>query len=155
MLPITKKGHEALKIRLNNLKREFEKMPAVIAQAREKGDLKENAEYHAAKERQGMLNADINRVSSQLAESQIVDPLSLPKDIVTFGKKIQIQNQENDELEEYLIVGPTETNSDENKISVTSLLIKGLLGKKKGETVNIEVPSGKKVYKILEIETFI
>ena len=154
MMPITQKGYETLKEKIKAVKAEFETMPAIIAEAREKGDLKENAEYHAAKERQGMLNAELGKLNSYLAQAQVVHPTSLPAGTVTFGKVIELEDLTTHSKETYTIVGPAETDAKLNQISVTSQLVKGLLGKKLNDEIKILVPSGSKRYKILDIKYY-
>ena len=150
-LPITQKGYEQLKLKISKLKAEFEKLPAIIGEARAKGDLKENAEYHAAREKQGMLNAQISKLNSDLMNSKVIEPNSLPNNIVTFGKKVTLTNLENNQEKTYFIVGPAETDFYKNSIAVTSSLIRSLLGKKEQEEIVVQVPSGQKKYKINSI----
>jgi len=149
-VPITQKGYEDLQKKLAEKKMEFETMPAIIAQAREKGDLKENADYHAAREKQGMLKAEIDRISGELTNSQIIDPAILPSDKITFGKRVTLLNADNKEIT-YDIVGPSESDSGKQCISVTSLLAKGLLGKQAGEVCTVIVPAGTQTYTIKKI----
>ncbi len=151
MFPITLHGYEALKERLRLIKEEFEKMPHIIATARAKGDLKENAEYHAAREKQGLLKAEMDRVNSDLAQSQVIDPSKLPADIVTFGKTVKIRDLENNEENVLTVVGPAESDTTKHHYSVTSQLVKGLLGKKVDTEAVVTVPAGTKTYKIVSI----
>ena len=151
MLPITKEGYENLQNKLKEVRIEFEKMPEIIGYARAKGDLKENAEYHAARERQGMLKAEMDKISGDITQGQIIDPKTLPPNTVTFGKIITIKEKSSPDNITYTIVGPAESDIEQNKISVTSQLAKGLLGKKANETVVITVPAGDKTYTILNI----
>ena len=154
MMPITQKGYDELTSKLEKIKAEFEKMPAIIGEAREKGDLKENAEYHAAKERQGMLKANMNKLTSELVNSQVIEPKNLPADTITFGKIVQVKEQISDKKFKYIIVGPAESNIQENKISIQSQVAKGLLGKKKGDSVSIKLPVGEKKFSILSINYY-
>lgn len=149
--PITKKGYDAAKEKLLSLKKEFEKLPEIIAEAREKGDLKENAEYHAARERQGILQAMIAKLEGDMAETEIVDPASLPKDVITFGKTVKVKDKKTSNIVEYSLVGDLESDSSKGHISVTTPIAKGLMGKKEGEVVTIKVPAGDKVLEILSI----
>jgi transcription elongation factor GreA len=126
-------------------------MPAIIANARAKGDLKENAEYHAAREKQGMLKAEMDKINSDLTQAQVIDPASLPAGTVTFGKTLILENKDSNQEETYTIVGPAETDTTQNKISVTSQLAKGLLGKKQNDVCKVSVPAGDKTYKIKKI----
>ena len=152
MNPITHTGYERLSKRLEELKTEYDKMPAIIKTARDHGDLKENAEYHAAREKQGMLKAQIDKLSGDLSQSQIVDPASLPPGIVTFGKKVTLHDLDSRENIIYRIAGPAEAEFANNEIPVNSLIGRGLLGKKPGDQAVIQVPSGTKRYKIEKIE---
>ena len=149
--PITKEGYEKVKAKLTELKAEFETLPAIIAEAREKGDLIENAEYHAAKERQGLLNAQISKLEGDLAGCEIIDPASLDKDTVTFGKRVKVKDKNRNAAFEYRIVGELEADMSKNEITIVTPIAKGLLGKKVGDVVTIKVPAGDKVLEILEI----
>jgi len=139
------------KKRLKTLKAEFETLPEIIAEAREKGDLKENAEYHAAREKQGLLQAMISKLESDMASSEVIDPKSLNKEIITFGKKVSVKDKSNDKILTYTILGELEADIYKNEITIVTPVAKGLLGKKVGETVTIKVPAGDKVFEILEI----
>ena len=143
--------YEKVKAKLTKLKAEFETLPAIIAEAREKGDLKENAEYHAAKERQGLLNAQISKLEGDLAGCEIIDPASLDKDTVTFGKRVKVKDKNRNATFEYRIVGELEADMSKNEITIVTPIAKGLLGKKVGDVVTIKVPAGDKVLEILEI----
>ena len=149
--PITKKGYDNLLKKIEELKIEFEKMPEIIGTAREKGDLKENAEYHAARERQGMLQAEIGKLSGDFNESQVVDPKNLAPDIVTFGKEVKVQDLDSKNKLTFKIVGPAEADISNNEISILTPTAKGLLKHRVNDTANITVPAGTKKYKILEI----
>ncbi len=150
--PITQNGLNIAKERLNILKAEFETLPEAIAQAREKGDLKENAEYHAARERQGLLNAMISKLESDIAQCDVIDPKNLNKDIVTFGKIVTIKDKTLDKTLTYTILGELEADISKNEITVITPVAKGLLGKKIGDIVTVKVPLGDKVFEILNIE---
>ena len=149
--PITKEGYDKVKAKLAELKAEFETLPAIIAEAREKGDLKENAEYHAAKERQGLLNAQISKLEGDLAGCEIIDPSSLDKNTVTFGKRVKVKDKNRNAVFEYRIVGELEADMSKNEITIVTPIAKGLLGKKVGDVVTIKVLAGDKVLEILEI----
>lgn len=150
--PITKEGYNTAKERLQAMKKEFDTLPEVIAEAREKGDLKENAEYHAARERQGLLKAMIAKLENDLAESEVIDPASLEKDIVTFGKHVKVLDKAMDREIVYRIVGELESDLAKNEITVATPVAKGLMGKKVGDTVSIVVPAGEKTFEILSID---
>ena len=149
--PITKEGYDNVKVKISELKTEFESLPEIIAEAREKGDLKENAEYHAARERQGLLQAQISKLESDLASCEIIDPSKLDKDTVTFGKRVKVKDKNTDAILEYKIVGEMEADISKNQITIITPIAKGLLTKKVGDTVKIKVPAGDKVLEILEI----
>ena len=150
MMPITQKGLETLKKKYEEVKVEFEKMPAIIGEAREKGDLKENAEYHAARERQSLLNADLSKLKSDITGSQVVDVKGLPPDVVTFGKKLTLTSEGNEDI--YYIVGPAESDGDKNYLAVTSKFVKNFLGKKEGESLEVQMANGKKSFSITKVE---
>ncbi len=151
MIPITDKGKKQLELKLEELKKEFKTLPSIISEARKKGDLKENADYHAAKERQGMLNAEIQKISGDLHNCQVIDITTLPKNIVTFGKKVSLIDLKNNQKICYQIVSPSEANAKESKISIKSLVAKALLGKKVQTKISIQVPAGEKNYQIKKI----
>ena len=149
--PITKEGYDKVKEKLSELKAEFDTLPAIIAEAREKGDLKENAEYHAAREKQGLLQAQISKLESDLAVCEIVDPSKMNKDIVTFGKIVKVKDKNSNAVSEYRIVGELEADMSKNEITIVTPIARGLLTKKVGDVVTIKVPAGDKVLEILEI----
>lgn len=149
--PITQAGLNSAKERLNMLKSEYETLPEAIAEAREKGDLKENAEYHAARERQGMLNAMISKLESDIASCEVIDPSTLKKDIITFGKTVTVKDRTIDKILTYKILGEIESDISKNEITIITPVAKGLLGKKVGDVVTIKVPAGDKVFEVLEI----
>lgn len=123
-----------------------------IAAARDEGDLKENAEYHAQRERQGMMQAKINQLKDRLARAQIVDPADVPKDIVAFGAKVTVLDVDLDDEEIITLVGDGDEDYDQGKYLITSPIGRGLLGKKVGEVCDIDVPKGNLQFKILSIE---
>ncbi len=153
-IPMSKDGYEKLKAQLDRMKNED--MPRIaeqIAQARAFGDLSENAEYDAAREAQGMLQARINDLQDKLARGMIVDRTNLPTDRVVFGTKVRVLDLDLDDEEIFLLVGPGEEDYDENKILLTSPIGQGLLGKKVGEVSEIAVPRGTLKLRIVEIIT--
>lgn len=152
IMPMTRIGYDKLRAELE----EFEnvKMPEItqrIADARAEGDLKENAEYHGARESQGMLQAKINLLKDKLNRAEIVDMSKLPKDEVVFGCKVLVKDLDFGDTEEFILVGAGEEDFDEGKINVTSPLAQGLIGKKVGEKAEVEVPAGLNKFEILEI----
>lgn len=123
-----------------------------IAVARDEGDLKENAEYHAQRERQGMMQAKINQLRDRLARAQIVDPADVPKDIVAFGAKVTVLDVDLDDEEVITLVGDGDEDYDQGKYLITSPIGRGLLGKKIGDVCDIDVPKGNLTFKVLSIE---
>ena len=151
-VPMTRTGFDKLKAELNEM--ENEQMPVIekrIAEARAEGDLSENAEYHGARESQGMLQAKINMLRDKLSRADIVDTSKLPKDQVVFGVTVKVKDLDFGDEEEFTLVGAGEEDYDLGKILITSPLARGLLGKKVGEKVEIEVPAGTNRFEILEI----
>ncbi len=152
IIPMTRVGYDKLRAELDVL--ENEKMPEIakrIAEARAEGDLKENAEYHGARETQGMLQAKINLLKDKLSRAEIVDISKLPKDEVVFGATVTVKDLDFGDTEQFTLVGAGEEDFDEGKINVTSPLAQGLIGKKVGDTAEVEVPAGVTKFKILEI----
>ncbi|MCX7699481.1 MAG: transcription elongation factor GreA [Gemmataceae bacterium] len=151
-IPMTREGFEKKKAELERMKtHDMVEITKRVAAARELGDLSENAEYHAAREDQGILQARIRNLEDELARAYIVDPSSLPKDTVVFGSRVRVRDLDLDEEEVYELVGPGSENLDEGKILTTSPIGQGLLGRKKGETVEIQVPRGVIRFEILDI----
>ena len=122
-----------------------------IAEARDKGDLSENAEYDAAKEAQGLLEAKIAQLKDVLVNARVIDESQLSTDVVLILSKVKIRNIKNDQLMEYTLVSETEANLKEGKIAVSTPIGKGLLGKKVGDIVEITVPSGVMNFEIVNI----
>jgi transcription elongation factor GreA len=150
----TKQGLQNLKDELNHLKNvERPNITKEIAEARDKGDLSENAEYDAAKEAQGMLEAKIAKLEEQLSQARVLDESELDTSSVHLLTKVIIKNTENDTELTYAIVPESEADLMAKKISVESPIAQGLLGKKVGEIVEIEVPSGIMKFEIIAITT--
>jgi transcription elongation factor GreA len=153
-IPMTREGYEKLKADLDRMQNvEMLEVTKRVAAARAFGDLSENAEYHAAREDQGMLQARINLLKEKLAHATIVDKSSLPTDTVVFGVRVRVKDLDLDEEETYQLVGPGEEDIDNNKILTTSPIGQGLIGKKTGEVAEIRVPRGQLRYEILEISS--
>ena len=151
-IPMTRDGYDKLRAELDRLRGpEMIEITKRVAAARDLGDLSENAEYHAAREDQGMLQARINDISDRLARSVIVDTSALPKDTVAFGSKVKVKDLDMDEDETFELVGPGQENPDKGRILTSSPIGQGLIGKKKGDTVEIPVPRGTGRFKILDI----
>lgn len=150
----TKQGLQNLKDELNHLKNiERPNITKEIAEARDKGDLSENAEYDAAKEAQGMLEAKIVKLETQLSQARVLDESDLDTSSVHLLTKVTIKNIENDAELTYAIVPESEADLMSKKISVESPIAKGLLGKKVGEIAEIEVPTGMMKFEIIDITT--
>jgi len=151
-IPMTREGYDKKKAELDRMQNvEMIELAKRIAAARDLGDLSENAEYHAAREDQGMLQARIDVLKDTLARAYIVDQTSLPRDTVVFGARVRIKNLDSGEFEVYDLVGPGEEDYDNNRILTTSPRGQGLLGKKVGEKVEIKVPRGILKYQIVDI----
>ncbi len=151
-VPMTKEGQARLREELKKL-RETE-LPQVIkdiATAREHGDLKENAEYHAARERQGMIVARISHIEGSLNRAEVIDPSKIKSSKVQFGAQLVLSNVDTGDEIKYQIVGPDESNLDEGRISVASPLAKALLGHVVGDEVTVKLPVGSRNYEILDI----
>ena len=151
-VPMTRKGYDMILQQIRVM--ENDEMPVIaqrIAEARAEGDLSENAEYHGARESQGMLQAKINLLKSKLALADIVDTMNLPKDEVGFSCTVKVKDLEFNDEEEFTLVGAGEEDYDEGKILASSPLAEGLLGQKVGNKVEIDVPAGKMRFEILEI----
>lgn len=149
---VTTEGYDRLKAELKNLK--YVERPKVIdeiATARAHGDLSENAEYDAAKEKQGHIEKNIADVENMLARANIVDTTNLSTDRVTFGLKVTLYDVNKDEEVVYQIVGSYESDIKLNKISVSSPIAKALIGKRVDDTVTVKVPSGIKEFEIIDI----
>lgn len=151
-IPMTREGYDKLKSELDRLRNvEMIEVTKRVAAARDMGDLSENAEYHAAREDQGILQARINEMSDRLARAVIIDPTNLPRDTIVFGSRVRVVDLDVDEEETYELVGPGQENPDKGRILSTSPIGQGLIGRKKGETVEIQVPRGTIRFKVLEI----
>jgi transcription elongation factor GreA len=151
-IPMTRAGYNKIKAELDVLQNE--QMPEVekrVAAARAEGDLSENAEYHGARETQGMLLAKINLLRDKLAHATIVDTSKVPKDQVGFGCTVVVKDLDFDDQEQFTLVGAGEEDYDAGRINVASPLAQGLLGKQVGERVEVEVPAGTNRFEILEI----
>ena len=151
-VPITKEGYETLK-------KEFERLKTVerpsniraIEEARAHGDLSENAEYHAAKERQAMIASRIGELEYKLSNADIIDTTSLPKDRAVFGSRVLIENIDTGENHEYQLVGPDESDIEQGRISIASPLGRSMIGKTIGDEIAIQAPGGKRLYELIDI----
>ena len=151
-IPITTQGYAALKKELERLKTvERPENIKSIEVARAHGDLSENAEYHAAKERQSFLEGRIGEIGYKLGNAKVIDPKTVPKDTVRFANRVVVENLDSEEESEYMIVGPDEADIKKGKISVSSPLGAAMLGKRPGDEAIVQAPGGKRVYEIIEI----
>ena len=152
-MPITVAGAEQLKVELTRLKSEDRpRIIQAIAEARAHGDLSENAEYHAAKEQQGLLEARIKDLEAKLASAQIIDPSAVNAgDKVVFGATLDLHDEHSDQKVTYQIVGDYEADIAQGKISISSPIARALIGKECGDVVEVRVPDGVRQYEILDI----
>ena len=152
-VPMTVRGHELLEAELKRLK--YEERPRIveaIAEARGHGDLKENAEYHAAKEQQGFIEGRIKELEGKLSHKQVIDVTAVDaKGKVIFGSTVEILEEETDKEIEYRIVGEDEADIKSNLISYTSPIARALIGKSEGDVVSFQAPGGEKPFEILEV----
>ena len=153
-IPLTKEGEVFIKEKLSNLK--FVERPQIsqaIAEARAHGDLKENAEYHAAKELQGLVEAKISEMENALANAQVIDVKDIPETgRVVFGATVKIYDIDNDKEITYKIVGNLESDPDKGNISIDTPIAKGLVGKFVDDEISVKTPSGNLHYEILDVK---
>ena len=154
MNPMTKEGESLLRDELKKLKNEDRpRIIDAIATAREFGDLKENAEYHAAKEQQGLAEARIKDIETKLSNSQVIDILKIdPSDKVIFGTTVTVINSDSDQSDQYKIVGEDEADTKIGKISYAAPLAKQMIGKFEGDIIKVETPGGSTEYEIEKVE---
>lgn len=151
-IPMTPQGYEALKTELAKLKSvERPRNIKAIEEARAHGDLSENAEFEAAKERQSFLEGRINELEYKLANADIINPAKLAKDKAVFGSTVVLENIDTGQEVEYQLVGPEESSIEEGRISVTSPLGSAILGKALGDEIVIQAPGGKRNYELIDI----
>lgn len=152
-IPVTKLGHEKLVAELHDLKKV--QRPAVIeaiATAREHGDLKENAEYHAAREQQSFIEGRIMELEAVTSKAQVIDPAKMSGDTVKFGATVLVVDEDTDEEFTYQIVGDYEADMEKGKISISAPVARALIGKAEGDSVSVATPKGKKSFEILEVK---
>lgn len=151
-IPMTREGYDALLSELETLKRvDRPKIIKAIEEARSHGDLSENAEYEAAKERQGFIEGRISELEYKLNHADIIDPSKMPKDRAVFGSRVVLENTDTGETVEYQLVGPEESNIEQGRISITSPLGKAIIGKKPSDELVLTAPGGKRCYELIEI----
>ncbi|NQV85019.1 MAG: transcription elongation factor GreA [Rhodospirillales bacterium] len=152
-VPMTASGLLALEEEFRRLKNvERPAVSKAIGIAREHGDLKENAEYHAAKERQSFIEGRLKELEGVISCSQVIDPASLSGDRVQFGATIRLADEETDEEITYQIVGSEESDAKSGRLSVTSPLARALMGKTIGDSVEVHTPGGRKSYEVITVE---
>jgi transcription elongation factor GreA len=151
-IPMTVEGKKLLDEELKNLIQvERPKIIAAIEHARSLGDLSENADYSAAKERQGFIEGRIQEINGKIARAQVIDPTSIQSDKVVFGATVELEEEESGNAITYKIVGQDEADIKKNKISITSPLARSLIGKKEGDEVEVNAPKGKILYSVVKI----
>lgn len=151
-IPITPQGYEALKKELTHLMSvERPNVIKAIEEARSHGDLSENAEFEAAKERQAFIECRVNELNYKLGNAQIINPETLPKDRAVFASRVLLSNTDTGEDVEYQLVGPDESDINEGRISVASPLGKAIIGRKPGDEIILQAPGGKRVYELVQI----
>jgi transcription elongation factor GreA len=151
-IPITREGYEALKKEIEKIKKIDRPMNIkAIEEARAHGDLSENAEFEAAKDRQAFIEGRLMEIGYRLANADIIDPDMLPKDRAVFASTVVLENIDTGETFEYQLVGPNESDIERGKISITSPLGKSIIGKKPGEEIILQAPGGKRYYELVDI----
>ena len=150
-VPMLAEGYEKLTADLQTLRQERPRIVDAIEEARAHGDLSENAEYHAAKERQGQVEAQIAEIEDRVSRAQIIDPSSLSGDKIVFGATVTVRD-DGDKPQRYQIVGQTEADARQGRISYDSPMGRALIGKQVGEEVEVTVPSGDRFYLVDKIE---
>ena len=151
-IPMTADGFQRLEEELRHLKQT--ERPAVIrqiAEAREHGDLSENAEYHAARERQSFIEGRVGELEDKISRAEIIDVSKLSGKQIKFGATITVVDEDTDEKNSYQIVGPDEADIREKRLSITSPLARAVIGKKVGDTVEVTTPNGSKSYEIVRV----
>lgn len=153
MIPFTAAGYKRIKAELDNLKSvERPKIILEISEARAHGDLKENAEYHAAREKQSFIEGRIQMLDDQIARANVLDFSGDSSGVVKFGAYVSVVDEENGEEKTYHIVGDLEADIDHNRISMGSPLSKSLMGRKAGDVLEVKVPKGVKEYSVVKVE---
>ncbi len=151
-VPMTIEGFRKLQEQLKQL--EFEEWPAIIKEieeARAHGDLSENAEYQYAKEKQGQIDAKIRQIKDMLSRAEVIDPAKMSGDSIAFGATVIARNLQTEQEVRYVLVGPEEANVTEGKISIQSPIGRAFIGKKCGDSVEVETPGGVRAFEILKI----
>jgi len=152
-IPMTAAGFKSLEEEVNHLKNvERHEIIKAIAEARAHGDLSENAEYHAAKERQGFIEGRVMELEDQIGRAEVIDVSKLSGTTVKFGATVTLVDEDTDEKRKYQIVGDVESDAKHGRISLSSPIARALIGKGKGDTVEVTTPGGARSYEILKVE---
>ncbi|MEM7058311.1 MAG: transcription elongation factor GreA [Pseudomonadota bacterium] len=152
-VPVTKAGYDGLNAELKELKEnERPSVIKAIAEAREHGDLSENAEYHAARERQSFVEGRIQELEGLVGRADVIDPSKMSGDTIKFGATIEIVDEDTDEEKIFQIVGEAEADIDSGKLNMRSPLARAMIGKEVGDSVEVNTPGGGKSYEILSIK---
>jgi transcription elongation factor GreA len=150
-VPMTPEGHAALTAELAELKAERPKISQEIGIARDHGDLKENAEYHAAKDKQGMCEARIAEIEDKLSRAEVIDTSKLSGERVKFGAFVELEDIDNGKAVTYRLVGADESDIEQGKISITSPVARAIVGKEVGDEVRVETPGGVRNYEVTDV----
>jgi len=152
-IPMTAQGFRALEEELRRLKTvERPEIIRAIGAAREHGDLSENAEYHSARERQGFIEGRLAELEDVISRADIIDPKSLSGNVVRFGATVKLADEDTEEESTFMIVGSHEADAAKGRISITSPLARALIGKKVGDSAEVNAPSGAKSYEIVKVQ---
>jgi transcription elongation factor GreA len=152
-VPMTTEGFAHLESELQRMKSiERPRIIAAISEARAHGDLSENAEYHAAKEQQGLNEARVAELEDKLSRAEVIDPSKLSGTTVKFGATVSLEDEDTRDKVKYKIVGENESNVKEGKISIGSPIARALIGKSKGDSVEVTTPKGARSYEVLKVE---
>lgn len=152
-VPMTVEGYRKLEAELQRLKgEERPRIIQAIAEARAHGDLSENAEYHSAKEAQGMNEAKVADLEDKLSRADVIDTAKLSGNTIKFGATVHLEDEDTSEKVKYMIVGDLEANVREGRISISSPIARALIGKSKGESAEVTTPKGSRSYEVLKIE---
>lgn len=149
---MTPEGHAALVAELANLKADRPTISKEIGIAREHGDLRENAEYHAAKDKQGMNEARIAEIEDKLARAEVIDTSGMSGERVAFGAHVELEDLSSGKMVTYRLVGPEESDLEQGKISITSPVGRALVGREEGDEVRVKTPGGLRTYEIASID---
>lgn len=150
-IPISVEGFRKLELELDRLKQERPEVIEAIKVAREEGDLRENAGYEAARERQGMMEAKIKYIESRMAQCNVIDRKTLGGSRAAFGATVELEDLDTEEVKKYTLLGPDEADPNEGSISIASPVGRALLGKEEGDEVVVEAPRGRIRYEILSV----